>query len=259
MKPTSLNTVMPETITESLDDHNEVVFVVDKVPLTPISSTQPRTDIQDDDVYVMPPTPDPSLLPSPPSRISPPATITANFVSKQPIVLSTSLDAVSVTSSVSQEPEGIPPTIVTADAIAVNISSNIGLSTTPSTNSREPAGSITGLTERQVKRQNQRIDAVIQEICPSRPDPLITKELSSVIFGMTTPGMPPPSLSLPSSLPSLDLTLPTEWQGNLLPSDVKLLHKMPIKNQDEIISYVDQYSSNQNFLEQEMLLPMQKN
>ena len=63
---------------------------------------------------------------------------------------------------------------------------------------------------------------------------------------MTTPGMSLPSLSLPSSLPSLDLTLPTEWQGNLLPSDVKLFHKISIKNQHKIISYVDQYSSNRN-------------
>ena len=38
--------------------------------------------------------------------------------------------------------------------------------------------------------------------------------------------------------------LPTE----LLPSDVKLLHKIPIKSQNEIILYVDQYSSNQNLL-----------
>ena len=64
----------------------------------------------------------------------------------------------------------------------------------------------------------------------------------SVISEMTTAGIPPPS----PLLPSLDITLPTEWQGNLLPSDVKLLHKIPIKYQDEIISYVDRYSNNQN-------------
>ena len=75
MNPTPLNTVMPETVTPSLDDHEEVVFVADDAPIS-VSLTQPRTDIQDDD---MPPTPDPSLLPSPPSRLSPPATITANI------------------------------------------------------------------------------------------------------------------------------------------------------------------------------------
>ena len=77
MNPKPLNAVMTETITESLDDHQEVVFVVDHVPLTPVSSIQTRTDIQDDAINVMPPTPDPpdaSLLPSSPSRISPPAT-----------------------------------------------------------------------------------------------------------------------------------------------------------------------------------------
>ena len=67
-----------------------------------------------------------------------------------------------------------------------------------------------------------------------------------MISGMTNPAMQPPSPSLQSSLLSLDLTLLTEWQGNLLPSDVKLLYKIPAKNQDEIISYVDQYCSNQN-------------
>ena len=132
MKPTSLNTVMPETITESLDDHNEVVFVVDKVPLTPISSTQPRTDIQDDDVYVMPPTPDPSFLPSPPPHISPSATITTNFISKQSIVSSTSSDVILVMLRVSDDRDGNQPIIVAA---AVNRPSNIGLLATSSINS----------------------------------------------------------------------------------------------------------------------------
>ena len=44
----------------------------------------------------------------------------------------------------------------------------------------------------------------------------------------------------------MDLILPTEWQGNLLPLDVKLLHKINIKSQYEIISYVNRYFSNQN-------------
>ena len=61
---------------------------------------------------------------------------------------------------------------------------------------------------------------------------------------MTTAGIP----STSPLLPSLDITLYTEWQGNLLPSDMKLLHKISIKNQDEIISCVDPYSSNQNVL-----------
>ena len=88
MNPTPLNPVMFETVTPSLDDHKEVVFVAndasDSVPLTP-----PRTDIQDNDI---PPTPNPLLPPSPPSRISPPATITANIVSQHPIVSGTSSD-----------------------------------------------------------------------------------------------------------------------------------------------------------------------
>ena len=175
IKPTPLNTVMLETVTPSLDNHEEVVFVVDNIPPTPVSSTQPRIDIQDNDINVMPPTPDPSLLPSPPSRISPMTTITANFISEQPIVSSTSSDAILVMSRVSQDAVRNRPIIATA---AVNRSSNTGLSAKLSTNSREPDGSIAGSIERQVERQNQQIDAVIQEIHPSRPDPLIvTKTL----------------------------------------------------------------------------------
>ena len=67
---------MIEIITPSLDDHEEVVFVADNVSLTSISSTQPRTDIQDNiqdnDINVIPLTPDPlapSLLPSPLSYV----------------------------------------------------------------------------------------------------------------------------------------------------------------------------------------------
>ena len=246
MNPVPLNAVMPETVTASLDDYKKVVFVVDDVPLTPISSTPPD-NIQEDNIDFMPLIPDPSLLSSSPSHISPPVTITAKFASKQSIVSSTSSNAVSKMSRVSQDPDGNPPVIIAAGAsAAVNRSSNLGLSTTLSTHSREPAGSIAGSIERQVKRQNQQIEAVIQEIRPSRPDPLIATELSSIISGMTTPDMPPPSPSLHSSLPCLDLTLPTEWQGNLLLLDVELLHKIPIKYQDEIISYVDRFSSDQN-------------
>ena len=70
-----------------------------------------------------------------------------------------------------------------------------------------------------------------------------------MISGMKNLAMSPSSSSVLSSFPSLDITVPTEWQGNLLLSDVKLLHKIPIKRQNEIISYVDQYSSNQNLSE----------
>ena len=50
MNPKPLNAVMTETITESLDDHKEVVFIVDNdVPPTPISSIPP-TDTQVDNV-----------------------------------------------------------------------------------------------------------------------------------------------------------------------------------------------------------------
>ena len=244
VNPTPLNAVMPETVTATLDDHEEVVFVVNNLPLTPVLST-PHTGNQEDDVDVMPLIPNPSALPSPPSRISPPAIITAIFVFKQPIISSTSSDTISVMSRVSRDPEGNSPTIIAA-AAAVNRSSNLGLSTTPSIHYRELARSVAGSIERQVERQNQQIDAVIQDIRPNRPDPLIATKLSSVISGMTTPGMPQSSPSLLSSHLSLDHTLLTEWQRNLLHSDMKLLYKIPIKNQDEIIAYVDQYSSNQN-------------
>ena len=187
MNPTPLNTVMLETVTPSLDDHKEVVFVTNDAPVS-ISLTQLRTDNQDnhDD---MPPTPDLSLLPSPSSRISPPATITTN-TSKQPIVSGTSLDTLSVTSRVSRDPKGNRPTI-NQPIIAV-------AAATPSTHSREPAGSIAGSIERQVERQNQQLDAVIQGICPSRPDPLIATETSSMILSMTNPTMQPTSPSLQS-------------------------------------------------------------
>ena len=70
--------------------------------------------------------------------------------------------------------------------------------------------SIAGLIERQVERQNQQIDAVIQELCPLRSDPLIVTESSSIISSVTNPAMPPTSSSVLSSLPSLDITVPTE-------------------------------------------------
>ena len=82
MSLTLLNVVMLETVTETLDNHKEVVSAVNNLSLTSVSSTQPGTDIQEDNLNVMPPIPDPSLLPSPPSRIFPSATITTNFVSK---------------------------------------------------------------------------------------------------------------------------------------------------------------------------------
>ena len=132
MNPTPLNTVMPETVTPSLDDHEEVVFVIDDAPPTPVSSTQPHTDVQDNDVNVMPPTPDPSFLPSPPPHISPSATITTNFISKQSIVSSTSSDVILVMLRVSDDRDGNQPIIVAA---AVNRPSNIGLLATSSINS----------------------------------------------------------------------------------------------------------------------------
>ena len=186
MNPTSLNTVILETVTPSLDDYEEVVFVADNASVS-VSLTPPRTDIQDNND--MPPTPDPPLLLLPPSCISPPATITTN-TSKQPIVSGTSLDTLSVTSRVSRDPKGNRPTI-NQPIIAV-------AAATPSTHSREPAGSIAGSIERQVERQNQQLDAVIQGICPSRPDPLIATETSSMILSMTNPTMQPTSPSLQS-------------------------------------------------------------
>ena len=127
----------------------------------------------------------------------------------------------------SRDPYGNPPRNIVADAAAVTRSSHVGLSITPTIQSREPAGSIAGLIEEQVERQNQQLDAVIQEIRPHRPDPVIATD-ESIISAMTTQPSP--------SLPSLDMTLPSEWQGNLLPADVKRLHKIPIKYQDQIIS-----------------------
>ena len=100
MNPTPLNPVMLETVTPSLDDHVEDVFVANDASVS-VSLTPPRTDIQDDN---LPPTPDPPLPPSHPS--SPPVTITTNIVSEHPIVAGTSLDALSVLSKVSRDPEG---------------------------------------------------------------------------------------------------------------------------------------------------------
>ena len=74
------------SITETLDDHKKVLFVIDNVPLTPVSLTPP-TDIQEDNVDLMPLIPVPSLLPPSPSYISTPATITATYISEH-IVLS---------------------------------------------------------------------------------------------------------------------------------------------------------------------------
>ena len=89
---------MVDTVTPSLDDQEEVVFVTNDASIS-ISLTSPRTDTQDKDPpltpqdEVPPPTPEP-LPPSPPS--SPPATINANIISEQLIVSSTCLDTLSV-------------------------------------------------------------------------------------------------------------------------------------------------------------------
>ena len=69
-----LNTVMTETVTATLDDHKEVVIVVDNnIPPTPLSLTSPN-DTQENKVDIRPTIPVPSLLPSQ-SCIPPPATI----------------------------------------------------------------------------------------------------------------------------------------------------------------------------------------
>ena len=169
--PTPLNPVMVvDTVTPSLDDHEEVLFFADNVFVS-VSLTLPRTNTQDKDP---PPTPqdedsppDPSLRPSPPS--SPPATITANIVPERSIVSGTSSDALSVLSRASRDPDGNRATIAVGSA-------------TPSTHSKEPTGSIAGTIERQVDRQHQQIDAAFQELCPLRPDPLIATESSSMIL-----------------------------------------------------------------------------
>ena len=105
----------------------------------------------------MPPIPVPSLLPPSPSRVSPPATIIAANISKHPLVSSTSSDFLLVKLRVSQDPEGNSPGDITASAAAVTRSSNVGLSNTPTIQSREPAGSIAGSIEEQVKRKNNKL------------------------------------------------------------------------------------------------------
>ena len=102
MDPTPLNTVMLETVTPSLDDNKEVVFVADDASIS-ISLTLPHTNIQDDNDKPL--TPNPPILPSPPSQISPPAIITT-YISERTIVSGTSLDVLLVTSRVSRDPEG---------------------------------------------------------------------------------------------------------------------------------------------------------
>ena len=96
---------------------------------------------------------------------------------------------------------GNPPCDIAANAAAVTRSSHVRFSITPTIQSREPAGSIAGSIEDQVKRQNQQLDATIQEIRPHRPDPVIATE-ESVISAMTIHSSP--------FLPSLDMALPTE-------------------------------------------------
>ena len=147
-----LNIVMTETVTVTLDDHEEVVVVVDNdAPPTPVSLTPPN-DTQENDVYISLLIPVPSSLPSQ-SLISPPATIiTVTIPSEQPIVSSTSLDLLSVVSQASQDPDGNSPVIIAANAAAVTRSSNLGLSITPSIPSRDPAGSIAGSIEEKVER-----------------------------------------------------------------------------------------------------------
>ena len=138
MNPKPLNAVMTETVTATLDDHEEVVFVVDNVPLTPVSSTVP-TDIQEDDVDIMPPIPVTSSLPPSPSRVSPPATIIATNISKHPLASSTSSDLLSVKSRVSRDPDWNSPGMIATNATAVTRSSNLGLLKPPTILSREPA------------------------------------------------------------------------------------------------------------------------
>ena len=95
MNPPSSNVVAAETVTVNLDDHEEVVFVVDNdVPLPPASLTPPPPiDDQEDDVYIVLPTPVSSLSLFP----SPVTTAAATNPSGRPLVSSTSSDLLSVT------------------------------------------------------------------------------------------------------------------------------------------------------------------
>ena len=119
--------------------------------MNPVLLTPPN-DTQENNANIRPPIPLQSLLPSQ-SRISLPVTIiTAIILSKQPIFSSTSSELLLVVSRASQNPDGNSPGIIAAYSAAVTRSFNLGLSRTPSIQSRDQAGYITGLTEQQVKR-----------------------------------------------------------------------------------------------------------
>ena len=137
MSSTSLNAVMTETVTESLDDHKEVVFIVDNnVPL-PRNSSTPSDDIQEDEADLTPPIPDPLSLPPSPPCASYPATIIDATISEPPLISSASLYLFSVRSRVSQDPDGNPPRDIVADAAAVTRSSHVGISNTTTIQSRD--------------------------------------------------------------------------------------------------------------------------
>ena len=118
MSSPPLYVVAAETVTATLDDQEEVVFVADDEVHPPHASSTSPTDIQEDDVDIVPPIPVPSLLPSQ-SQVFPPATIiAANIISEHPLVSSTSSDLLSVVSRGSQDPDGNSSASLAAVAVA---------------------------------------------------------------------------------------------------------------------------------------------
>ena len=113
------------------------------------------------------------------------------------------------------------------------VNTNLRFTQSRSVLSIDPDGSTSGLTSlgRVVAIQERQLDSCIRDL---RPDPSIS--ITSEVSGITNVDRHS------SSSPSADISLPTEWQGDLHPKTIKLLNKIPRAKQEEIICYVNRYS-----------------
>ncbi|OEU16774.1 hypothetical protein FRACYDRAFT_239363 [Fragilariopsis cylindrus CCMP1102] len=113
------------------------------------------------------------------------------------------------------------------------VNTNLRFPQSRSVLSIDPDGSTSGLTSlgRVVAIQERQLDSCIRDL---RPDPSIS--ITSEVSGITNVDRHS------SSSPSADISLPTEWQGDLHPKTIKLLNKIPRAKQEEIICYVNRYS-----------------
>ena len=121
--------------------------------------------------------------------------------------------------------------IKSSSASIIDVGSDLAkkANSSPSIKSRDPEGSVAGLIQRKVAKQDDKLNSVIHSL---RLDP-INEENNSFISGMT---------NAPLANISDDVSLPTKWLGYLHPNYIKMLNKMPNLIRDELIASVDRYA-----------------